>query len=99
MIFLLADRCSAFLHFSRRVLGAFSWLSVYELVEAAEAVVSPFRDGVAKPQRSTGKDFGNVSNPIPVLQNTFPPQYGAPRGRPGKEPYSVQSRRAMFITV
>ena len=66
-------------------------------MEAAEAVVSPFRDGVAKPQRSTGKDFGNVSNPIPVLQNTFPPQYGAPR--PGKEPHSVQSRRAMFITV
>ena len=53
----------------RMILKSFSWLSVHELIQAAEATVLPVREGVAKPQaRSTGS---SVSNGLPNPNGGF----------------------------
>ena len=59
---------SVILH--RMILQSFSWLAVHELIEAAEGIILPVREGVAKPQsRSTG---ASVSNSVPHPVAMFP---------------------------
>lgn len=62
------------------ILKSFSWLGIYELVQAAEATVLPVREGVAKAQaKSTG---ASISNNVPS-HTVFPGgRYGG--RRPGQ---------------